>query len=359
MTNANSAAVDDLTTVAFNAIGLNAHPMHIEQPGESADTPAVVCRFHAGAGLYQLSVIVDASEYNWEQTYVNLYEFHNKGQRTGPWDFELHTNRPLIPAYWVHLDGRRLGMWFFQRVSLEDIAHKRFRGNTAFQIEKAGEHELKLVPYQPLGVRWISVKLEVDPEDGLEPLPASLKTASGNVPSSHWTTSEYWQGQQHKLETTHAAYRQPLRGAAEFALTREHPGHDQRVNPALDIPLLVAGERLGLIEGGIARAIELIDESVARPHWGKSNEDGYGHNGDMGAALLMRSLAWAIHIISAQELGDARREQLLAKLAYQGDRFLEQALLTRDYWGGSLRQDHGWRSIWSFATAALLLHGIV
>lgn len=359
MTTENTTATDDPTTMAVDATGPGARAMRLSQADEPASTPAIVCRFHAEPGLHQLSVIVDASEYDWEQTYVNLHEFHNKGQRTGPWDFELHTNRPLIPAYWVHLDGRRLGMWFFQRVSLEDIAHKRFRGNTAFHVTESGEHELKLVPYQPMAVRWISAKLEVDPEDRLEPVPASLKEAPGNVPSSQWTDPDYWRQQQRKLETTHAAHRQPLREAAEFALTREHPGHDQRVNPALDIPLLVAGERLGLIEGGIARAIELIDESVARPHWGKSNEDGYGHNGDMGAALLMRSLAWATHIISARELGDARREQLLGKLAYQGDRFLEQALLTRDYWGGSLRQDHGWRSIWNFATAALLLHGVV
>jgi len=35
------------------------------------------------------------------------------------------------------------------------------------------------------------------------------------------------------------------------------------------------------------------------------------------------------------------------------------ALLNRDYWGGSLLQDHGWRSLWSFGTAALHLYGVV
>lgn len=326
------------------------------------DAEGSVCRFHAGPGLYQLSIVADARDYDWEQTYVHLHEYQNKGQRTGPWDFELGTNRPLVPAYWVHLDGRRLGMWFFQRVSLDDIAHRRFRGNTAFHITEPGEHEIKLVPYQPgnlAKLRWLGATLEPDPEDQLAPLPAGLEPAAGSNPVAEWASDAFWAEQRRKLESTHARFREPLQRAVEWAAGRSDQTGDQRVNPANDIPLLVAGERLGYVSNGIERAIALLDEAVARPHWGKANEDGYGHNGDMGASLLMRTLAWAEHIFRDDELGADRRRRLREKLAYQGDRFFEQALLTRDYWGGSLRQDHGWRSIWNYATAALLLYGVV
>ncbi|MBI4024806.1 MAG: hypothetical protein HY360_07470 [Verrucomicrobia bacterium] len=45
--------------------------------------------FRAPPGLCQFSVIADARECNWDELYVNLHLFGNKGQRTGPWDFNL------------------------------------------------------------------------------------------------------------------------------------------------------------------------------------------------------------------------------------------------------------------------------
>ncbi len=59
------------------------------------------------------------------------------------------------------------------------------------------------------------------------------------------------------------------------------------------------------------------------------------------------------------QLGQSRRKRLLDKLAAQGREFFNLALLNRDYWGGSLLQDHGWISWFDFTTAALHLHGLV
>ena len=93
--------------------------------------------FEAPACLHQFSVVADARGMNWEELYVNLTLFGNKGQRTGPWDFNLlDGNKPLVPSYWVAIDGRRIGLWFFQRVSLEDIEHRRFRGRMAFHLDR-------------------------------------------------------------------------------------------------------------------------------------------------------------------------------------------------------------------------------
>ena len=73
--------------------------------------------FEAGAGLLQLSVIADASEFDWSELYFKLDRYGNHGELTGPWDFDLRDgNKPLMPAYWFELDGRRVGLWFFQRV---------------------------------------------------------------------------------------------------------------------------------------------------------------------------------------------------------------------------------------------------
>jgi hypothetical protein len=113
----------------------------------------------AEPGLYQLSVIIDASAFDWEKLYINLDRYGNTGQRTGPWDFDLtNDNAPLVPAFRVHLDGRYVGFWFFQRVSLEDMAHKRFRGNAAFWMQAGGEHRLTLGPYRSMQATWISAR---------------------------------------------------------------------------------------------------------------------------------------------------------------------------------------------------------
>ncbi|MEI8063904.1 MAG: hypothetical protein WCH84_07560, partial [Verrucomicrobiota bacterium] len=94
--------------------------------------------------------------------------------------------------------------------------------------------------------------------------------------------------------------------------------------------------------------------AIAKPHWGNPKEDGYSHDGDMGAGASLFALAWAWHAL-ANELGDERRAKLKAKLALQGDRFFQLVLLNRDYWGGSVMQDHGRKSLPWFGAAALML----
>ena len=101
-----------------------------------------------------------------------------------------------------------------------------------------------------------------------------------------------------------------------------------------------------------------MDELLALPHWGNPREDGYSHNGDMHAAFPMRAMAWVYHGIG-EELGEERRRKMRDKLVLQGERFVELCLLNRDYWGGSLLQDHGWRSVHTFTTAVLCLLGVV
>ena len=314
-------------------------------------------RFPAAPGLYQLSAILDARDFDWESLYEDLSEYDNQGQRTGPWDFKLGPSHPLVPAYWVTLDGKRIGLWYFQRVSVEDIERRLFRGRTAFHIRQDGEHELHLDPYRPMKVRWLSAALECDPDDRLMPLPDELRPAPGNVPASAWTDDAFWERQRQRLAATHRLYAEPLRAVFDWAFSRGTDADVRRL-PLLDVPVLAAACRLDSRPDLLDQALALVDQAIDLPHWGNPKEDAYGHNGDMGAALLMRAMAWTYHMIGA-DLGDGRRARLTDKLALQGNRFVDLALLNRDYWGGSLLQDHGWRSLWSFGTAALHLYGVV
>ncbi len=309
-------------------------------------------RFAAPPGLYQLSIIADGSRFDQEELYFKLDLFGNQGVRSGPWDFDLRNgNVPLVPAYWVSLDGRRLGLWYFQRISLDDLAHHRFRGRLACWLREGGEHRLSFEPYREMAIDWHDVRLEVDPEDHLEALPEGLRSASDRCSLTPWRETEFWLEQKRRLAGTHRHFEPHLRRAVERVAKAESLGLG-------DLHLLVLGERLLDGELAVERAIGVIDRAIGLPAWGNPREDGYGHNGDMGAMGMLLGGARALHLFG-EELGKERRDKLLAKLAWQGDRFLEQALLSRDYWGGSVLQDHGWKSHWGFGTAALLLYGLI
>ena len=320
-------------------------------------------RFDAPPGLYQFSAIIDAPAFNWEELYIHLHKFGNTGQRTGPWDFDLlHENVPLVPSYWVTLNGQELGLWYSQRISLDDLATKRFRGNLAFHLATAGVHELCFRPYRDVPVSWPATRLEADPEDTLAPLLAAPADWGTRCPAARWATPVFWQELRAQLDGPHAEYREPLRRA--FAWLERRAGGAEKLAGATgafragDLPLLVAMARLADRPDALAAALTVVDETIAQPHWGNPREGAYGCDGDMGAGDALRALAWAWHLL-APELGDERRARLREKLRLQGSRFFALTLLHRDYWGGSILQDHGKKAVAMFACAAVHLLGVV
>lgn len=124
------------------------------------------------AGLFACTVDADASSFDWEELYVTLNIYGNVNQRTGPWDFNLlENNRPVLPAYWVYLDGRKLGLWYLNRPSSQQIMQRRFRGELAFRIHESGRHHIEFRPYRLFTIRWDRLELQEEPYDSLDPLP--------------------------------------------------------------------------------------------------------------------------------------------------------------------------------------------
>ena len=327
-----------------------------------SDDGAVSFSFEAPPGLYQLSIVMDAAGFDFEQLYEILNKHGNVNRRTGPWDFSINfNNSPLVPSYWVSVNGERIGLWFFSRISLEDLEHRRFRGNTAFYAD--GPTTVELEPFTPAellegqkpydwsGLRWASAVLQPDPEDCLVPLPAGIKQGSDG-PASRWGESAFWQPIRDGLDGgDYALYSEPLRRAFDAVTARESHG-------AEDILLLLAAHHIGQREGTLDMALAAVDAVISQEAWGNPNPEGYSHNGDMGAATCLRALAWAYHAFG-DELGEERRARLLDKLRRHGEMFFGLALLNRDYWGGSILQDHGWKSLFIFGAAALHSLGVL
>lgn len=318
-------------------------------------------RFQAGPGLYQFSVVLDGKEFDWDRLYVEMNAFGNKGQRTGPWDFSpVAGHVPLVPSYWVELDGHVLGQWFMQRVSLEDLAQRRFRGRMAFALRSSGRHELRFRAHGKFAVQWASARLEEDPEDSLAPVPACLRPAGPDLPAARWNDPDFWRQKRACLRSTHAMYRRPLRQAFRWVINQTAPRQIARTPLAFsdDLALLIAAYRLGGSSAAGRRIVLLADALTNAPAWGNANKNAYGHNGDMNVAAAMRQLAWACHMVP-DLLGLRRRRRILRKLQKQGNLFYDLVLLNRDYWGGSVLQGHGWVSLFGFGTAALNLYGIL
>lgn len=331
------------------------------QPSVS-DDGIVSFSFDAPPGLCQLAIVMDAAEFDFEQLYEILNKHGNVNRRTGPWDFSINfNNSPLVPSYWVSVNGERIGLWFFSRISLEDLEHRRFRGSTAFYAD--GPTTIELVPYTPStllegqkpydwsGLRWASAVLEPDPDDRLEPLPPGIKDGT-HAPAGKWGDPAFWQPIRDGLDGgDYALYSEPLRQAFDAVTARE--GHG-----AEDILLLLAAHRIGQRDSALEMALAAVDAIIDKKAWGNPNPEGYSHNGDMGAAACLRALAWAYHAFG-NDLGDERRRRLLSKLRRHGELFLNLALLNHDYWGGSILQDHGWKSLFIFGAAALHCLGVL
>src|SRR5262249_30676766 len=155
-------------------------------------------------GLYQFSVVADARDFDWNELYITLNEFGNCNERTGPWDFDLHNqNKPLVPAYWVTIDGKKIGLWFFQRVSLRDLEAKKFRGRFAFHIAAEGEHIVELQPYRVMKITWESARLERDPEDRLEDHEDWIHDAHKKCVAWELADERFWVEKKKQLRSTH------------------------------------------------------------------------------------------------------------------------------------------------------------
>ena len=308
-----------------------------------------IIRFSAEGepGLYQLSVILDGRDYDWDLLYEPLYKYHNTGQITGPWDFSInHGTVPVVPAYWVTRDGRRVGLWYMDRISIEDLGRRRFRGQMAFYLDEPTQFELQ--PYREMTVRWESAVLEPDPVDALEALPEGIRDAAEVAPATEWADPAFWERLREGLGGTHALYRDALRCTADWVVETQ---------PSLRAlaPMLAAWWLEGR-EEALELALAQIDTLLDLPAFGNAAEDCYGHNGDMGAMYMLMPLTWAWHAL-ADQMGEERRARVREKIRLQGELFFEQALLMRSYWGGSVQQDHGWRSMFGFGSAALHMLG--
>jgi hypothetical protein len=293
-------------------------------------------------GIYRIDALFNAARFDWEKLYLPMNDFGNAGQRTGPWDFDFNGARPLLPAWWFALNGERIGLAICPRPSPSQLQSRRLDLRLCFEVAAAGETVIELEPYNDFDLDVLHFQLSPEEDDvpravALQPEPNFARVqAEGGV-------LEAWQ---EKLETSHAHYEPLIQSALSFA--KAEPNSEV-------LPLLAWAARARGDGQAKAKALALLRELIAREHWGNLLPDGYGHDGDMGAAAIIEPLSFVLQWWREELEKEGLFEPLRAKLLLQMRRFYRLILLTNGYWGGSLLQDHGHRSVSRFGVAAINL----
>lgn len=320
------------------------------------ETGLVIIRERASAGYHTVSVIADGSAWDWESMYYPLHLFGNNGQVTGPWDFNLlQDNKPLIPSYWVSLNGEALGLWYFQRVAVEDIKQRRFRGRFSFHLPKEGEVKIVLTPFNKGTLRWTSIKLA--PRSHTEKICQRFLPLREHLPffASDLFTKEIVDPKISRLFDEFMQEAKAIASLPKPFFIDAAPARNTYIATLRCIPLyLLIWKRFG--KGTFRDFVhEIINEFVKADNWGGfGSPESYGTNGDLIVAEIFYYLTMALCVLE-KEMPETLKDRLLIKLELQGRRFHATSLLNEDYWGGSILQDHGWRTYPIFATAALHL----
>lgn len=309
------------------------------------------------AGIYRCAALFDAAAYDWSRLYLPMTRFGNEGQITGPWDFDFERIEPLVPAWWAWVNDRRIGPAVVARPSPAQIARKQFSLAWCFEITTAQPVTLLLKAFNAMeGLRPIQWRLEAD----LQETPVTIQRVHDDVRDASYACSQVkrkvWRSWQEKLPRLDSRYAKVLERGVAAAKT-----HAEKTSDVEMLKLLMYAWRANDDQDAGRLACQVVAKQVRLEHWGNPCESGYGHDTDMGVASVLENLSFALHWLGDrlnQHEPDLHK-RLVEKLRLQMKRFYDGILLWAEFWGGSLMQDHGHRSVSRFGVAAINLLGVL
>lgn len=335
-------------------------------PVEPAAAESESLEYHVqlSPGIYRLSGHVDMSQFDFDRLYYPMDKFNNKGQITGPWDFDLRShNEPLVPAWWLWINDERLGLACTQRPGTEQLGTKVLQLSNCFEVRQAGEVRIRLEPYKSaVDVELIQLQLTAASEQ--EPTSLSI---DGDVTNGSHARHLFVDGAFDRWKQTIEAD-ENLRKLFPrmLAAAKKISGHGTPVltggKPQLGaeaLPLLAFAHHAYGDEDALGCILRIVKGQVEREVWGNPYEDGYSHNCDMVAAEVIEPLSFVYHWAAEPLKKAGLHEALRDKLEFQMKRFFTLLLLWENYWGGSLLQDHGHRSAGRFGVAAINMLGVL
>lgn len=329
------------------------------------------------AGIHRVTLLLDTSEFDWQRLYFPMHSFGNKGQRTGPWDFSFERFEPVLPAWWASVNGQRLGLAVVARLAPSQVQNQRMQVTWCFEHKTAGDAIIRMEAFNQSNVSVLRMTLEAEPYDRVSnPDPRWRKAGSYGAAQVRQQVWRHWESKLNKLGPPHQrlfnrvtdfalagsidteALRLRQLGAKEVLPV---PKPDARPLDPEMLPLLAYLWRTQGNQRALLAARQIIQQKLELEHWGNQCPSGYGHDADMGVASVIEPLAHAYHWFgdALDEPGTTLRKQLREKLRLQMQRFFTLMLVWADYWGGSILQDHGHRSVCRFGVAAINMLGVL
>jgi hypothetical protein len=310
------------------------------------------------AGLYRLTLRFAIAEPEWERFYYAMHQHGNSGERTGPWDFDgRDKSRPLVPAWRICRDQREVGYCWTNRPDNRALRQRELEAALCFHSDGSAL-SITGTPYAAFTLAPAGAVLEADTRDELAVPPWA---ADGFAVNWLHTSGrdDAWAALQRELAESDDE-RLLVAGADIYVNAYQPPATSDGTTlapcPIDALPLLVMAWRVEEDEAARAQALAIIRHYLDADVWGRPNADGYGHNCDMFCATVIKSLVIALNWLDAETLGDLR-QPLVDRLTRQIEIFLELQLLHCNYWGGAISQDHGYRSTFCLAVAAIGMLG--
>lgn len=344
-----------MTTAAL-VVSLQDQLLH--RPSSWSDTGSVQLDCgHLPAGLYRCKAMFDAAAFDWQRLYLPMTCYNNAGQRTGPWDFDFDQIQPLVPAWWATLNHQPLGLAVVARPSPAQLAHHEMSLVFCFELTHAQPVILTLQPFNDVAsLRPLHWLVETEREDVPAPVALAHPHLHDASYARHQVDAQIWQRWQAKLPTLDDRYAAVLARGIAAAKRSADQSPDTEM-----LKLLCYAWRAHDDAAAAQLACRVVSQQVAMDHWGNPCPSGYGHDADMGVAARLENLSFAYHWLGSRLDGHepGLHDRLRSKLQLQMDRFYTAILLWAGYWGGSLMQDHGHRSISRFGVAAINLLGVL
>ncbi len=309
------------------------------------------------AGIYRVRAWLDASSYDWKQLYLPMSRFNNQGQITGPWDFDFERIEPLIPAWWVRINRKAVGMVAVSRPSPSQVAGRTMSLVWCYDLRLAGDVTIELRPFNDTqGLHALQWHIEREQQDVITPTTPRQATLEQASPAKAQVQAQVWREWEDKLTRLDPRYAQVLARGIDQAKAVA----DQSQDPEL-LKLLCYAWRARKDTQAFTLACQIVQSKIGQEHWGNPCESGYGHDGDMAVAAIIETLSHAWHWLGEDmdRHAPTLHRRLREKLQLQMERFFDKALLWVNYWGGSHMQDHGHRSISRFGAAAANMLGVL